>query len=152
MPGRPLDRFTPWRNIPLPEPHRGGLLAGGGLHLVWPSTMGTMTALRLAGALVALGGLALIAWAVRAAAPVSLARSDRLVVTGPYARSRDPMYVGWTVSYLGTALAADSAWLVLLLPAVLLLTHITVLGEERTLRAKLDDAYRRYTVRVRRYL
>jgi protein-S-isoprenylcysteine O-methyltransferase Ste14 len=62
------------------------------------------------------------------------------------------MYVAWTVSYLGAATVAGTAWPLLFLPAVLLVTHVVVLREERTLDRRFGAAYRSYTTSVRRYL
>jgi protein-S-isoprenylcysteine O-methyltransferase Ste14 len=99
-----------------------------------------------------LAGLWLGTWAVRAAAAVDLERPDQLVDRGPYAFSRNPMYVAWTLGYLGVALVASSAWLLLLLPAVLVATQVVVLGEEGALERRFGAAYRSYKSSVRRYL
>jgi protein-S-isoprenylcysteine O-methyltransferase Ste14 len=99
-----------------------------------------------------LAGLWLGTWAVRAAAGVDLERPDQLVDSGPYAHSRNPMYVAWTLGYLGVALVAGTAWPLLLLPVVLAVTQIAVLREERSLERRFGDAYRSYKASVRRYL
>ncbi len=142
-----------WGNIPLPEPHLAGLGAGFLLHLIvsrrpfWPAWIG-----HACGWPLILAGLSLAAWAVRAAAEVDLERPEQLVRSGPYALSRNPMYVAWTVVYVGIALVGNSAWPLLLLPAVLLLTHVAVLREERLLADRFGAAYRSYQTAVRRYL
>jgi protein-S-isoprenylcysteine O-methyltransferase Ste14 len=59
--------------------------------------------LRLVGLGMVAAGLALIAWATWASTRTHLANPDRLVTTGPYARGRNPMYVGWTLAYVGVA-------------------------------------------------
>jgi protein-S-isoprenylcysteine O-methyltransferase Ste14 len=89
---------------------------------------------------------------VRAAAGVDLERSNQLIDKGPYALSRNPMYVAWTVGYMGVALAAGTAWPLLLLPVVLVLTHVAVMREERFLERSFGAAYRNYSISVRRYL
>jgi protein-S-isoprenylcysteine O-methyltransferase Ste14 len=89
---------------------------------------------------------------VRAAASVNLERPDQLVDNGPYAFSRNPMYVAWTVGYLGIALVAGTAWPLLLLPAVLVVTQVVVQREERSLERRFGAAYRSYKTSVRRYL
>jgi protein-S-isoprenylcysteine O-methyltransferase Ste14 len=99
-----------------------------------------------------LAGLGLAAWAVRSAADIDLERPDQLVRRGPYAVSRNPMYVASALVYLGIALVAGSAWPLVLLPAVLLATHVVVLREERVLDARFGAAYRSYKGSVRRYL
>jgi protein-S-isoprenylcysteine O-methyltransferase Ste14 len=99
-----------------------------------------------------LAGLWLGAWAVRAAAAVDLQRPDQLVHSGPYAFSRNPMYLAWTAGYLRAALVAGTAWPLLLLPVVLAATHVVVLREERSLERRFGAAYRSYKTSVRRYL
>jgi protein-S-isoprenylcysteine O-methyltransferase Ste14 len=89
---------------------------------------------------------------VRAAADVDLERPDQLVDSGPYAFGRNPMYVAWTVGYVGAALVAGTAWPLLLLPVVLGVTQVVVLREERSLERRFGAAYRSYKTSVRRYL
>lgn len=81
-------------------------------------------------------------------------RAAKLVVdTGIYAYTRNPMYLGMTMLYLGMALVMGTWWVVLLLPIVLwvLLTQV-IAREERHLREKFPDAYAAYCARVRRWL
>jgi protein-S-isoprenylcysteine O-methyltransferase Ste14 len=47
---------------------------------------------------------------------------------------------------------ANAAWPLLLLPVVLLVTHIVVVREERSLERRFGAAYRSYKTSVRRYL
>ena len=77
-----------------------------------------------------LAGLWLGAWAVRSAARVDLERPGELVDRGPYAHGRNPMYLAWTAGYVGVALVAGTAWPLLLLPFVLVATHLAVLAYE----------------------
>jgi protein-S-isoprenylcysteine O-methyltransferase Ste14 len=142
-----------WGNVPLPETYLVGLGAGLLLQVAaawrppWPAGAG-----RAVGWPVLLAGLGLAAWAVRAAAEVRLEHPDRLVRRGPYAFSRNPMYLAWAAVYAGIALVAGAAWPLLLLPVVLAATHVAVLREERSLEARFGAAYRRYRSSVRRYL
>jgi protein-S-isoprenylcysteine O-methyltransferase Ste14 len=142
-----------WGNVPLPEPHLGGLGGGILLHVAapwrppWPAWAG-----HAAGWPLILAGLWLVAWALRAAGVVDLERPNQLVLKGPYAFSRNPMYVGWTLVYVGIALVVNTVWLLLLLPVVLLVTQIVVVREERSLEGRFGSAYRSYKTSVRRYL
>ena len=97
-------------------------------------------------------GVAISASAVRAASEVDLERPSTLISSGPYAISRNPMYVGWTLLYLGVALITRNAWMVASLPAVAGLTHRDVLREELTLEGAFGEDYTRYRKLVRRYL
>ena len=142
-----------WGNVPIPEAHLVGLGAGILLQVVtpwslpWPGWAGQGCGWPLI-----LAGLWLAAWAVRAAADVDLDRPGQLVDRGPYAFSRNPMYLAWTLGYVGIALVAGSAWPLLLLPGVLAVTHLEVLREERSLERRFGAAYRSYRASVRRYL
>jgi protein-S-isoprenylcysteine O-methyltransferase Ste14 len=142
-----------WGNVPIPEAHLAGLGAGFLLQVVrpwrlpWPAWIG-----HACGWPLILAGLWLGAWAVRAAAAVDLQRPDQLVDRGPYAFSRNPMYLAWTAGYVGATLVAGTAWPLLLLPVVLAVTHVAVLREERSLERRFGAAYRSYKTSVRRYL
>ena len=76
-----------------------------------------------------------------------------LVVTGPYRFSRNPMYVGMTLFYLGISLWVNSLWPLLLLPLVLVVVRRGVIArEEAYLERRFGDEYRNYRARVRRWL
>ncbi|WP_202867956.1 methyltransferase family protein [Kribbella sindirgiensis] len=102
-------------------------------------------------ALIAAGGI-VIAGAVRAAATNDLARPERLVTSGPYALSRNPMYVGWFMAQVGIGLVTGSGWVLATLPAVGAGLHRDVVREERRLARSFGDEYERYSEKVGRYL
>ena len=111
----------------------------------------------MGGALVVLG-LGITGWGrtlmARAGTNVNpFQPTTALVTTGPFRFSRNPLYVGLTLAYLGGALLTNSVWVLALLVPVLLVMHYGVVRrEERYLEAKFGDAYRAYRGRVRRYL
>jgi protein-S-isoprenylcysteine O-methyltransferase Ste14 len=79
--------------------------------------------------------------------------ASRLVVTGPYRFTRNPMYTGMTLAYLGATLLLHTAWAFLLLPVVLLtLTRFVIRREERYLEHAFGSEYADYRARVRRWL
>lgn len=142
-----------WANVPLPEAHLVGLGAGFLVQRIAPWTLSRPSWVgQIVGWASVLTGLLLVAWAVRTAADVDLERPNQLVRGGPYAFSRNPMYVAWTLAYVGIALVADAAWPLLLLPVVLAVTHIVIVREERSLERRFGAAYRSYKRSVRRYL
>jgi protein-S-isoprenylcysteine O-methyltransferase Ste14 len=149
-----MDKTAAWRwaNVPLPQAHVAGLGVGFLLQLIasWRLFWSFWISHAFGWPLI-LGGLWVAAWAVRAAADVDLERPDQLVRRGPYTFSRNPMYVAWTVVYVGVALVANAAWPLLFLPVVLLVTHIVVVREERSLKRQFGPAYRSYETSVRRY-
>ena len=142
-----------WDNIPLPEPHMGGILASGILHLSRPWRLPGSKRLYSGAGLTLVGtGITLLASAVRTASDVELERPSTLISAGPYAISRNPMYLGWTLLYLGAALVTRTAWMAASLPIVGGFIHRDVLGEELALERAFGEAYVRYRKRVRRYL
>jgi protein-S-isoprenylcysteine O-methyltransferase Ste14 len=79
--------------------------------------------------------------------------SVTVIETGPFARSRNPLYVGLLVASAGLALVAGSTWALLALPLEWGLLHWgAVLPEERYLTAKFGASYLAYRTRVRRWL
>ena len=117
----------------------------------WPSLEG-------AGVGLALAGGCLIAWGMltfRAARTAILPHNPatRLVESGPYRFTRNPMYTGLTIAYLGGALILDTAWPIILLPTVLaLLVRLVVRREEAYLQDAFGAEYSAYQSRVRRWL
>jgi protein-S-isoprenylcysteine O-methyltransferase Ste14 len=79
--------------------------------------------------------------------------STALVIEGPYRFSRNPIYVGFAVTYVGLAIAMDS-WvaLLLLLPCLVVVDRFVIRREERYLAAKFGTPYTAYCAKVRRWL
>jgi protein-S-isoprenylcysteine O-methyltransferase Ste14 len=79
--------------------------------------------------------------------------STVIVTAGPYRFSRNPLYVGLALVYLGLTVALDTWWGIVLLALVLIVMHLGVIQrEERYLAQKFGDHYRQYRAAVRRYL
>ena len=79
--------------------------------------------------------------------------STTVIESGPFALSRNPLYVGLLVASAGTALLAGSLWALIALPLEwALLTWGAVVPEEHYLAAKFGSAYTDYAGRVRRWL
>jgi protein-S-isoprenylcysteine O-methyltransferase Ste14 len=79
--------------------------------------------------------------------------SHRLVTWGPYRFTRNPMYVGLTLAYLGEAALMRQLWPVPLLLLVLAHVQWTVIPlEESRLREAFGADYTAYCARVRRWL
>lgn len=97
-------------------------------------------------------GIALAAWATRTAADTDLENPHRLVLDGPYGRSRHPMYVAWTLAYLGAGPAMSSRWPLILSPALGWWVRREAHREESRLIARFGGIYLRYMERVRRFL
>ena len=76
-----------------------------------------------------------------------------LVTHGIYAYTRNPMYLGFSVAYLGGVVATGSLWCLLLLPFVLIgIVTQVIHREERHLRERFPDEFAEYSARVRRWV
>lgn len=76
-----------------------------------------------------------------------------LVTDGPYRFSRNPMYVGFALTYLGLAFGLNTpVAIALLLPCLVVMTWGVIGREERYLEGKFGQAYVDYKKRVRRWL
>lgn len=76
-----------------------------------------------------------------------------IVSSGIFAFSRNPIYVSFTLLYLGIALLFDSLLLVLLLVPLLVIVQTGIIKrEESYLERKFGDEYLNYKQRVRRWL
>jgi protein-S-isoprenylcysteine O-methyltransferase Ste14 len=112
----------------------------------------------LAGAALAAGGFVMIGMGTRrfVAAGTNIPPylpTTALVVDGIYGRTRNPLYLGTTLVYLGLSVAAGSLWAIVLVVPLLWVINVGVVGrEERYLERKFGDAYRAYKARVRRWL
>ena len=79
--------------------------------------------------------------------------SAALVTWGPYRFTRNPMYVGLTLAYLGEAGLLRQIWPAVLLPLVVAYVNgIVIPLEEARLKAAFPEEYDRYRSRVRRWI
>jgi protein-S-isoprenylcysteine O-methyltransferase Ste14 len=112
--------------------------------------------LLLAGAGLVTTGQVVRLWAVRHIGVISRTRATPLlgplVMTGPYARTRNPLYVGNWLLWTGFVLGSRLLWM-LPLAWVLFAVHYGAMArwEERLLHHHFSDAYRAYSDRVRRW-
>jgi protein-S-isoprenylcysteine O-methyltransferase Ste14 len=90
----------------------------------------------------------------RAGTPVPTDQpTTALVTSGIHGRTRNPIYVGMFLTYLGIGVAAASPWLlVLVLPLAVVMRYGVVAREEAYLERRFGDGYRDYKGRVRRWL
>jgi len=79
--------------------------------------------------------------------------TNKIVTAGPYAFTRNPMYVSLNMLYVGIAFLVNTAWLILFWPfAFAFMYYKVILREEEYLEKKLGKEYSRYKSKVRRYL
>ncbi len=78
---------------------------------------------------------------------------NQLVTSGPFAFTRNPMYLSLIPLYIGGALAFQLPWaFVLLIPVFLLLNFGVIRPEERYLESVFGRAYLDYKKRVPRWI
>ena len=79
--------------------------------------------------------------------------TSKIITTGVFSVSRNPLYLGGVCILVGIALAANLPWvLVLLLPALVGCHFILIAPEERYLAAKFGEEYRTYAASVHRWI
>lgn len=103
-------------------------------------------------------GVALMAWAIltftRARTTVLPYRpASRVVSSGPFRFSRNPIYVADTLIYAGISLLTRMVWPLVILPLVLATLYAFVIRrEERYLGEAFGAEYGEYRRRVRRWV
>jgi len=102
------------------------------------------------GAVIAGWGLVLFGKAKTTTVPGKL--SGKLVTWGPYRFTRNPMYVGLVLAYLGEAGLLKQIWPVVLLPFTVAYINWTVIPvEEAKLEEAFPNEYKHYRLQVRRW-
>ena len=80
-------------------------------------------------------------------------RAAQLATGGVYAWTRNPMYLGTVIAFVGLALARNSAWLLILTAALpFALFKLAIAREEAYLTRRFGPAYAAYRAKVRRWL
>jgi protein-S-isoprenylcysteine O-methyltransferase Ste14 len=84
-------------------------------------------------------------------------RPDRaastLVIAGPHKITRNPMYLGLALLYLGITIADQSIWALILLPVVLaIILRRAIESEEAFLEKRFGADYVSYKEKVRRWI
>lgn len=124
----------------------------------WPITSGPSQGRYVAAVLFALVYLALFLGAFTAfrrahTTLIPNRPATAFVTRGPYAFTRNPMYLSLVALYIAVALWLNSWWAFVLLPVVVLVIDRTVIArEERYLGAAFPSEYSAYRARVRRWL
>ena len=123
----------------------------------WPVELLPPGAGRIAGIILVTLGLVgvtgVVAFRRARTSPNPWTPSAALVVSGIYRATRNPMYLGLTLLYLGVTAWVDTPWPLLPLPIVLIIMQRGVIvREEAYLERRFGDEYRRYRSEVRRWI
>ena len=144
--------------IPPPLYYAAGLAGGMALNGAVALPIGGRPATAVAGAVVAALGLALaftgVAAVIRHRTTIVPHHPVATLLTGgPYQLSRNPMYTGLAIAYLGLALLFGSWWPLALWPIVIVAVRLLVIRpEEHYLTRRFGRTYTDYQSRVRRWL
>jgi len=101
----------------------------------------------LAGSFVILGGLLL-----RGLASGHLQKNEALATGGPYAYTRNPLYLGSLIMAIGFAIAARSLWIVLLMILMFVIVYLPVIRSEEEFLAAKFPAFGEYARHVPRLI
>ena len=78
-------------------------------------------------------------------------KQQKLITSGPFGFSRNPIYVSFTLIYIGYAIAIRS-WLIVLRIPLLLYFYKSAFAEEKNLEKLFGEEYVKYKKRVPRFL
>ncbi|MBN1919992.1 MAG: isoprenylcysteine carboxylmethyltransferase family protein [Anaerolineae bacterium] len=135
-------------------------LASLALHLIWPFSSPPdilRQTLIPAGALLGIVGLVLLVLARREFSrygqPTDPGHpTSRVIKTGVFALSRNPLYLGAGIFLFGIALTFNLPWSVVMLIVSMALCHYAlILPEEHYLAGKFGSEYEMYTASVNRW-
>jgi protein-S-isoprenylcysteine O-methyltransferase Ste14 len=152
------DPDTSGVRIPPPLFYIAGFVAAVALELAVPIDSPppaiTLAGTLIAGALwLALDGAAMLFFRRAGTSMVPFNPTTALVTTGPYRRTRNPMYLGMAFLYVALALALGVIWALIVLPLVIVaVDQLVIAREEAYLVRKFGDPYCDYMARVRRWL
>jgi protein-S-isoprenylcysteine O-methyltransferase Ste14 len=146
--------------VPVPWVFVLTYLVGVALELAWPPGLlpAALPGIGVAGGVLFAVGAAVAGWGLltfrRARTTTVPGKASAVLVTwGPYRFTRNPMYVGLVLAYLGEAGILHQTWPVVLLPlTVAYVNWIVIPVEEAKLKEVFGDEYERYRAGVRRWV
>jgi protein-S-isoprenylcysteine O-methyltransferase Ste14 len=89
---------------------------------------------------------------LRALASGHVKKNEELTTSGPYAYTRNPLYLGSLIMALGFAVAARSLWVVLLMILMFLVIYLPVIRAEEAFLRQTFPAFHEYAQNVPRLL
>lgn len=119
----------------------------------WPGSTAAAAVVGVVGVLLAVLGVYEFRRARTTVNPLTPDNASRVVKSGVFRFSRNPMYLGMALLLLALALHQSHALsFVWVAGYVVYLNHFQILPEERALEARFGDEYRAYAKAVRRWI
>ena len=94
----------------------------------------------------------IVGLALRGAASGELRKNEQLATTGPYAYTRNPLYLGSLIIAMGFATAARSLWIALAMAVIFIGIYLPVIRAEESYLAKSFPGFTDYARRVPRFI
>ena len=134
------------------------MLAAYGVHHFWPMHLGSLSGFKHIGVVIVMLGVCIVILAIR-----SFKRAEtniepwkpttKIVSTGIFAYSRNPMYVALCFISIGIGIFFNSIWILLsFMPSAVIVYYIAIKKEEAYLEEKFAEDYVHYKNNVRRWL
>jgi protein-S-isoprenylcysteine O-methyltransferase Ste14 len=155
------SNIHPLLHIPVPWVFVIAYLIGVGIQLLIPVTISSVVLLQITQTLSILlltVGAVFAAWAQwifrkEHTTTDPNQTSSRLVTWGPYRFSRNPMYIGLLLIFIGISGIFTLVWSILLqIFVVYYVNWVVIPVEEKQLRGTFGEVYEHYCVKVRRWI
>ena len=128
------------------------------LNFFWPAKFLARSVAVPLGLLIVAGAITIAILAVRemrsANTPLDVRKvPTRIVTSGVFQRTRNPIYLGMVLLCIGIAFLADSLWLMMIVPLLAVVLQRGVIEpEEFYLEKNFGEDYLRYKMQVRRWI
>jgi protein-S-isoprenylcysteine O-methyltransferase Ste14 len=134
------------------------LLVAYGVQYFWPIGIGTSSGIKYIGVAAVMLGICIVILVSRSFKRVETniepwKPTTRIITTGIYAYSRNPVYAAFCLVPIGLGILLNSFWiLVSFIPSTVLVYYLAITKEESYLEKKFGEEYVQYKNRVKRWL
>ncbi|MEL7834587.1 isoprenylcysteine carboxylmethyltransferase family protein [Fodinibius sp. Rm-B-1B1-1] len=127
------------------------------LHIFFPLNITSATIVIIAGIIILGSGIVLQVICLQVfkkakTTPLFQKPTTNILESGPYARSRNPIYIAVFLQFIGLSFLINTWWLIAALPILYVYLRYGVIArEEQYLEQKFGEEYRRYRSNVPRW-
>jgi protein-S-isoprenylcysteine O-methyltransferase Ste14 len=131
---------------------------GYAVHYIFPWDIGNFTGIHLVGIGIVIMGLIIVIFTFRSFKKAEThiepwKPTTKIISTGIFARSRNPIYGSFCVISIGIGLILNSYWILLsFIPSAIMVYVIAIKKEEAYLEKKFGEEYMQYKKKVRRWV